>query len=57
MRPGALSLIEFQPFNFNFLYLFMNIEIENTYITGCLLIGSLLGAMVVFGGYGLILLI
>lgn len=36
---------------------YMNIENENTYVTGCLLIGSLLGAMVVFGGYGVILLI
>lgn len=35
----------------------MDIHTENTYVTGCLLIGSLLGAMFVFGGYGLILLI
>lgn len=53
----ALSHIEFQPLGYYYIYFIMDIHTENTYVTGCLLIGSLLGAMFVFGGYGLILLI
>ena len=53
----ALPLIEFQLVGYYFIYYIMDIHTENTYVTGCLLIGSLLGAMFVFGGYGLILLI
>ena len=53
----ALSHIEFQQVGYYYIYFIMDIHTENTYVTGCLLIGSLLGAMFVFGGYGLILLI
>ena len=53
----ALPLIEFQPVGYYYIYFIMDINTENTYVTGCLLIGSFIGAMFVFGGYGLILLI
>ena len=53
----ALSHIEFQPLGYYFIYFIMDIHIENTYVTGGLLLGSFIGAMIVLGGYGLILFI